>query len=101
MMLGAVDRRQRRHLRSQFWRSLPRSSYAMFLVAVFFTFCPFGFLWDIVDLGTHPPARLAMQVVISGAIAVAYVAAVMAPAARVKSAFFVPIVVAAHILLTG
>ena len=49
----------------------------MFLVAVFFIFCPFGFLWDIVDLGTHPPARLAMEVVIAGAIAVAYVAAMV------------------------
>ena len=67
----------------------------MFLVAVFFTFCPFGFLWDIVDLGTHPPARLALEVAIAGAIAVAYVAATMNP--RV----FVPIVVAAHILATS
>jgi hypothetical protein len=33
MMLVAVDRRHRRYLR-------------------LFTFCPFGLLWDIVDLGT-------------------------------------------------
>src|SRR5262245_25749430 len=55
------------------WKSMSRSSYAAFLIGVFFTFLPTGLLTDIPRLGADSPPRLAAISVLSGTLAVAYV----------------------------
>jgi len=83
----------RKRQRSEFWRSLPPSSRGLFLAAVFFTFSPFSFLLDAVDLGRNPPLRLVLLVLVYGAISVGYAAAASRPKV------FYPIIIAAHLLV--
>jgi phosphoserine phosphatase RsbU/P len=52
---------------------MSRSSYAAFLIGVFFTFLPTGLLTDIPRLGADSAARLTAISVLAGAFAVAYV----------------------------
>jgi Stage II sporulation protein E (SpoIIE) len=56
------------------WRTTPRKSIVIFLLAVFFTFASFGFASDMTDLGRQPPFRFGVGVVLSGLFAVAYAA---------------------------
>ena len=90
-MLATVGASERRR-QWAFLTWLPFSSYVSFLAAVFFTFLPIAFLIDISDLGTHPPMRLAGELLFAGAIAVAYVLAVRQPK-------LLPVVVAAHVII--
>jgi Stage II sporulation protein E (SpoIIE) len=57
------------------WQDVPRSSVAIFFVAVFFIFGTLGFVNDIIDMGRQPPLRFWMGVVLSGLFAVSYAAA--------------------------
>ena len=54
------------------WRTTPRKSVVVFLLAVFFVFATFGFANDIIDMGRQPPLRFAVAVVLSGLFAVSY-----------------------------
>jgi len=54
------------------WRTTPRKSVVVFLLAVFFVFATFGFANDIIDMGRQPPLRFAVAVVLSGLFAVCY-----------------------------
>jgi hypothetical protein len=56
------------------WRTTPRKSIVIFLLAVFFTFASFGFASDTMDLGLQPLFRFGVGVVLSGLFAVAYAA---------------------------
>jgi serine phosphatase RsbU (regulator of sigma subunit) len=59
--------------RFDFWRSMPRSAYLLFLAGVFATFMPAGVLTDIPLLGANPPGRLVFSALLSGVLAVSYV----------------------------
>jgi hypothetical protein len=54
------------------WRTTPRKSVVVFLLAVFFVFATFGFANDIIDMGRQPPLRFAVAIVLSGLFAVSY-----------------------------
>jgi hypothetical protein len=56
------------------WRTTPRKSIVIFLLAVFFTFASFGFASDTMNLGLHPLFRFGLGVLLSGLFAVAYAA---------------------------
>ncbi len=56
------------------WRTTPRKTIVIFLLAVFFTFASFGFAGDMMDLGRQPLLRFGLGVVLSGLFAVAYAA---------------------------
>lgn len=57
---------------AEFWRSMSRSSMAMFVGAVFFTFATIGFITDMQNVGRLPLAGLVAAVVLSGVPAVGY-----------------------------
>jgi serine phosphatase RsbU (regulator of sigma subunit) len=73
------------------WQNMPLRSFALLLMAVFFTFMPMGFLIDVSSLGSNSPRRLAAVVAFSGFIAVAYVFS-----ARKRHRYF-PFVIAIHV----
>jgi serine phosphatase RsbU (regulator of sigma subunit) len=73
------------------WQNMPLRSFALLLMAVFFTFMPMGFLIDVSSLGSNSPRRLAVVVAFSGFIAVAYVFS-----AR-RRRRYLPIVIAMHL----
>ncbi|HUD55083.1 MAG TPA: PP2C family protein-serine/threonine phosphatase [Terracidiphilus sp.] len=54
------------------WRTTPRKSVVVFLLAVFFVFATFGFANDVIDMGRQPPLRFAIGVLLSGLFAVSY-----------------------------
>jgi hypothetical protein len=54
------------------WRTTPRKSVVVFLLAVFFVFATFGFANDVIDMGRQPPLRFAIGVLLSGLFAVTY-----------------------------
>jgi hypothetical protein len=54
------------------WRTTPRWSIAIFLLAVFFVFASFAFVLDGMDLGRPPVLRLAITVVLVGCFAAVY-----------------------------
>jgi hypothetical protein len=56
----------------RFWDRVPLAALRPLAAAVFLTFGAFGFLVDVVNGGRNPPAVLAALVVLSGAVAVAY-----------------------------
>jgi serine phosphatase RsbU (regulator of sigma subunit) len=62
---------QQRELR-QFISSLPTRSRAVLLLTVFCLFATFGFVSDVVSVGRHSAARIAVDVVLSGVLAVLY-----------------------------
>ena len=73
-ILSEVTHKQRWLARyDSFWRSMPWSSHALFLGAVFAIFLSPGLLTDIPLLGANSPLRLAFSTLLSGALAVAYV----------------------------
>ncbi|HEY1984887.1 MAG TPA: SpoIIE family protein phosphatase [Terracidiphilus sp.] len=54
------------------WRTAPRLSIAIFLLAVFLLFTTLGFANDIIDMGRQPPLKFAVQVLLTGLFAVAF-----------------------------
>ena len=56
------------------WKTTPRRTIVIFLLAVFFVFASFGFANDIIDMGRQPPLRFAVSVIISGLFSVCYAA---------------------------
>ncbi|MGA8739831.1 MAG: PP2C family protein-serine/threonine phosphatase [Terracidiphilus sp.] len=54
------------------WRSTPRRSIVIALLAVFFTFTTMGFVSNIVSVGRQPTLKFALIVVLSGLFAIAY-----------------------------
>lgn len=54
------------------FRTTPRSSTTIFLLAVFFIFVGLGSVSDIMDMGRQPTLRCAISVMISGVFAVGY-----------------------------
>jgi hypothetical protein len=54
------------------WRSTPRASRLIFLLAVFFVFAGCGFAYDSIDLGRQPPLRFAISVLVQALFAVCY-----------------------------
>jgi hypothetical protein len=56
----------------RFVSSLPIGSRAGLFVTIFCLFATFGFVSDVVSVGRHPTARIALDVVLSGVMAVLY-----------------------------
>ncbi len=57
------------------WRTAPRTTTALFLLAVFLTFTILAFANDILGMGHQPPLGFAFEIVFSGLFAVAYAVA--------------------------
>jgi len=59
--------------RSQpFWKTLPRGSFLLFLLGVFFIFTTISFASDISEMGRQPPLRLLLGTLIAGIFPVGY-----------------------------
>lgn len=84
---------QRPSLGWAFFRSVPLSSSLLLLAAVFFAFSTFGFLIDVRNLGAHPSAGLAVEVVGWGLVGAGYFFSVT------KSRRTLPLVIVVHVLL--
>jgi len=54
------------------WRGMPRTSIAIFLLAVFFTFTAMALANDILGMGRAPVLRLGVSILFSGVFAVYY-----------------------------
>lgn len=54
------------------WRTAPRKTTAIFLLAVFLTFTILAFANDIIGMGNQPPLGFALAIVLSGLFAVIY-----------------------------
>lgn len=76
-----------------FFRSVPLRSSLLVLAAVFFAFSTFGFLIDVSDLGAHPAAWLAVEVVGWGLVGAGYFFS------ATRSRRTLPLVIVAHVLL--
>jgi hypothetical protein len=76
------------------WQSMPRSSFALIIAAVFMTFTPIGFLVDVYSVGANSPGRLVLVAAFSGSIAVAYLYSFR------LNRRFLPIVIAIHFAFT-
>jgi serine phosphatase RsbU (regulator of sigma subunit) len=57
---------------ASFWRTTPRWSLVVFLVAVFFIFASFGFVFDVMDTGREPTLRFALTIMVVGLFSTAY-----------------------------
>lgn len=55
-----------------FWKTIPRKSLVIFLLAVFFIFTTVAFANDIIGMGRQPALRLGLAVLLSGLFAVSY-----------------------------
>lgn len=84
---------QRPSLGWAFFRSVPLSSSLLLLAAVFFAFSTFGFLIDVRNLGAHPAAGLAVEVVGWGLVGAGYFFS------ATKSRRVLPLVIVVHVLL--
>jgi hypothetical protein len=69
------------------WRSVPRKSLVIFLVAVFFVFASFGFASDVIDMGIESRTRFALSVLVAGLFSVAYAATGIALRGKFWKAF--------------
>jgi sigma-B regulation protein RsbU (phosphoserine phosphatase) len=58
-----------------FWETLPRGSFLLFLLGVFFLFSTVAFASDLAEMGRQPALRLALSTLISGLFAVSYAVA--------------------------
>lgn len=56
----------------RFWQAAPRWSIVVFLLAVFFLFASFGFIYDSMGMGRQPALRFAFSVVIIGLFSTGY-----------------------------
>jgi len=84
---------QRPSLGWDFFRSVPLSSSLLLLAAVFCAFSTFGFLIDVRNLGAHPAAGLAVEVVGWGLVGAGYFIS------ATKSRRILPLVIVMHVLL--
>jgi hypothetical protein len=57
---------------NSFWKTLPRGSFLLFLLGVFFIFITIAFASDITELGRQPPLRLVLGILITGVFPVCY-----------------------------
>ena len=57
------------------WKTTPRWSILVFLLAVFFIFTSVGFVLDLMDMGRQPALRFALSVVLIGLFSTSYAAA--------------------------
>lgn len=80
------------------WQTTPRWSITVFLLAVFFIFAAFGFVFDGMSLGRQPNLRFAFSVVIVGLFAVGYAAMGITLRKRFWIGF-VPLFVLQHICM--
>ena len=55
-----------------FWETLPRGSFLLFLLGVFFIFITAGFANDVMEMGRQPELRLVLTLLISGLFPVSY-----------------------------
>jgi hypothetical protein len=58
-----------------FWKTLPRRSFLLFLLGVFFIFITVGFASDIAEMGRQPTLRFAINLLLSGIFPVSYAVA--------------------------
>ncbi len=70
------------------WKTAPRKTIVIFLLAVFFTFTTLGFANDIIDMGKQPPLRFGLAVVLTGLFAVAYASSGIMLQGKFWKAFF-------------
>lgn len=56
------------------WRSTPPRTRIIFLAAVFCVFAGIGFANDVIDMGSWPPLRFALSVLLMGVCAIGYAA---------------------------
>jgi hypothetical protein len=54
------------------WRNTPRLTIAIFLFGVFFVFTATGFAGDSMGMGSQPPLKFAIVVLLAGLFAIAY-----------------------------
>lgn len=54
------------------WKTTPRRTSVIFLLAVFFVFTGIGFINDMLDMGRQPAVRFGIEVVLTGLFAVGY-----------------------------
>src|SRR6516225_6715726 len=57
---------------TSYWRNVPVTSLAAFLLGVFLLFSTIGFASDIGDMGRQPPLRFLLSVLASGLFPVGY-----------------------------
>jgi len=69
------------------WKTTPRRTSVLFLLAVFFTFTTVAIANDIIEMGQQPRLRFGVAVVLSGLFAVAYAATGIALRGRFWKAF--------------
>jgi serine phosphatase RsbU (regulator of sigma subunit) len=79
--------------RYDFWRSIPQSSHALFLIGAFFMFVPAGLLTDIAVLGANRPARLAASALLSGGLAISYILVIR------RRLRWLPVLIALHVIV--
>lgn len=60
---------------SSHWKTTPRWTIVVFLLAVFVLFASFGFVYDFMNMGRQPTLRFALSVVLIGVFAMFYAAA--------------------------
>jgi Stage II sporulation protein E (SpoIIE) len=81
--------RSRRNIkRPNAWKTTPRWSIAVFLLAVFFTFASIGFVLDSMNMGRQPPLRLAFVAILNGLFATIYAVSGI----TLRQRFWIPIV---------
>jgi Stage II sporulation protein E (SpoIIE) len=81
------------------WKTAPRWSIVVFLLAAFFIFASFGFVFDAMDMGRQPALCLSLSVVIIALFATSYAVSGIILRRRFWIAF-VPIFILENISLT-
>jgi len=72
MLRGRIVKSAGAPSRRRFWRSIPFRSHLLFLAAVFCLFSTLGFIIDIASMGRSSTRTLALDVLFSGLLAVAW-----------------------------
>ena len=91
--------KSRDELRAGAWKTAPRWSMAVFLLAVFFVFSSIGFVLDGMGMGRQPLLRLAFAVVLIGLFSTFYAAAGIVLRQRFWIAF-VPVFILQNICMS-
>ncbi|HEV1996095.1 MAG TPA: PP2C family protein-serine/threonine phosphatase [Candidatus Acidoferrum sp.] len=58
-----------------FWKTLPRTSFLVFLLGVFFIFITVAFASDVAEMGRQPALRFALHILLTGIFPVSYAVA--------------------------
>ncbi len=85
-------------IHKSYWRTIPRKSFAVFLLGVFFMFSTVAFAGDIMDMGRWPTLRFVLTVLIDGFFPMAYALSGFILRNRFWKAF-VPIFAVHYVLL--